>query len=88
MANTVAAPKKLKKYRVQATIMIWNGKNRIRPGTVFDLEWEEGKKLPRCVEEIDEKETEAVTLGKRERDGKPSNLIKDIPAPRGAAPVK
>lgn len=77
MAEVAAqAPKKMKKYRVQAQVMIWNGKDRIRAGTVFDLDWEEGKPLPRCVEAVEEKEAQPVTLGKRERSGV-TNLVKD-----------
>lgn len=84
MADPVASPvkpaaKKIK-YRVRAVQMIWNGHNRIREGTVFDFEWEEGKKLPRCVERVEEKEAVAVSLGKRERDNVPTNLAKDQPA--------
>ena len=73
-----AAPKTTK-VRVRAVTMIWNGKSRIREGTVFDFELAEGKELPRCVEVVEEKEAEVVTLGKRERDGKPTNLAKDQP---------
>lgn len=83
----VAPKKKTTKVRVRAVAMIWNGRNRIREGTVFDLELEDGKKLPRCVEEVEEKVAEPVTLGKRERDGAPTNLAKDASAPRGV-PIK
>lgn len=81
MAEVAAqAPKKMKKIRVQAQVMIWNGFNRIRAGTVFDMEHEEGKPLPRSVEIVEEKQAEVVSLGKRERTG-PTNLVKDQTGP-------
>lgn len=70
---------KFRKVRVQATTMIWNGRDRIRQGTVFDYQLEEGKKLPRCMEEVETKEAEPISIGKRERDSKPSNMAKDAP---------
>lgn len=73
------APKKKIKVRVRAETMIWNGSIRIRPGAVFDLEHEEGKPLPKCVAKVEEKEPEAVSLGKRERDTAPTNLAKEAP---------
>jgi len=79
MATAPNAPKKTK-VRVRAVVMIWNGQNRIREGTVFDYELEEGKKLPRCVEVVEEKTAEPVSLGKRERDSVPTNLAKDQPS--------
>lgn len=89
MATVPATPpKKTTKVRVRAVTMIWNGQNRIREGTVFDYELEDGKKLPRCVEIVEEKTAEPVSLGKRERDATPTNLAKDVPAPRGLPPVK
>jgi len=75
----MADKKKTTKVRVRAVMMIWNGRSRIREGTVFDYELEEGKKLPRSLEAVDEPDAEKVDLGKRERGNQPTNLVKDIP---------
>lgn len=76
-----AAPNAVKKtkVRVRATVLIFNGSHRIREGTVFDMEVEAGKPLPRCVELVEEKEAEVVSIGKRERGPQPTNLAKDQP---------
>lgn len=81
--KTATAPAKsaepvVKKVKVRTDALIWNGRIRIRPGTVFEVP--EGTILPKCCKEVTEEKTEAVDLGKRERDAAPTNSVKDLPA--------
>lgn len=80
--KTATAPTKvpastIKKVKVRADALIWNGHTRIRPGTVFEVP--EGTKLPKCCTLVEDETPEEVTLGKRERGNEPTNLAKDAP---------